>query len=128
MADLSITVANVVPVAGFTSETGYLAGATITRGQSVYLDTNASPPSWKLADVDASALAAGSGGVGISLSDVASGQPMIVMTGGDLGLGAILTQGVIYCVGDDPGTICPYGDLASGDRVTILGKWFLCVS
>lgn len=119
MADLTITVANVVPVAGYQAESGYLAGATITRGATVYLDSTTS--TWKLADCDASAAAAGSAGVGISLSDVVATQPMLVMQGGDLGLGAILTVGQIYCVSATAGGIAPYADLTTNGRVTILG-------
>lgn len=119
MASLTITVGNMIPVAGYQAESGYLAGATITRGQSVYLDSTTS--TWKLADCDASAAAAGSAGIGISLSDVVATQPMLVQQGGDLGFGAILTVGQIYCVAATAGEICPYSDLTTNGRVTILG-------
>lgn len=118
-ADLTITAANLIPVAGYNAESQFLAGATITRGQTVYLDTSTN--TWKLADCDLSAAAAGSAGFGISLSDAVSGQPMFVQTDGDLGFGAILTVGQIYCISATAGGICPYGDLTTNGRVTIIG-------
>ena len=118
MADLTITVSNMVPATGYTAESAYLAGATITRGQSVYLSA---VNTWLLADADASALAAGSTAVGISLSDVVATQPMLVMQSGSLSFGAILTKGKIYCVSATAGGICPYADLTSAANVTILG-------
>lgn len=120
MAALTITVANIVPAAGFSAESAYLAGATITRGQAVYLD--ASTNTWKLADCDASAAAAGSAGLGISLSDVVATQPMLVMIAGTLAFGAILTNGGVYIVGGTAaGDIAPVGDLTTSWRLSILG-------
>lgn len=119
MTALTITAANIIPVSGYASETGYLAGASITRGQSVYFD--ASTSTWKLADSNASAATAGSGGIGIALNDAAASQPIAVQIGGSLGFGAILTKGKLYCPGATAGTIVPYEDLTSGDYVTILG-------
>lgn len=118
-ADLTITVANIVPVAGYDAETAFVAGATITRGQVVYLDSTTS--TWKLADADLSAAAAGSVAIGISLSDVVATQPMLVQKTGDLGFGAILTVGQVYCLSATAGGICPYADLTTNARVTILG-------
>lgn len=121
MAAVTITATAIIPAAGAAIETAYLAGATITRGQSVYLDTAASPPVWKLADADLSALGAGSSDVGISLSDVATGQFMQVFKGGNLGMGVCLTAGKVYCVNTVAGEIIAHAELASGCRVTILG-------
>jgi len=119
MAALSITAANIIPATGFSVENSYLAGATITRGQSVYFDTTTS--TWKLADSNATAATAGSGGVGIALNDAAASQPIAVQIGGNLGFGAILTKGKLYCPGATAGSIVPYEDLTTGDYVTILG-------
>lgn len=118
MADVTVTAANVVPAAGYSAETNYLAGATITRGQAVYLSA---ANTWLLADADASALAAGSTAVGISLSDVVATQPMLVMQSGVLSFGAVLTKGKIYCVSATAGGIAPYADLTTAANVTILG-------
>lgn len=120
MADLTITAANMIPVSGFSFEQTLLSGAAITIGQSVYLDTTTS--TWKLADANGSAATAGSGGVGVALtSAAAAAQPITVMTGGSLAFGAILTVGILYCVSATAGGICPYADLTTGDRVTVLG-------
>lgn len=121
MANLTITAANMIPVAGFGYEGTYLAGATVTRGAAIYLDTGATPPSWKLADANGTALLAGSGGVAISLSDSVSGQPVVAMTSGDLGFGAILTKGEVYIVSATAGSICLHSDAATNDYITILG-------
>lgn len=118
MADLIVTVGNVVAGSSPGIETAFLAGATITRGQPVYLTAS---NTWALADNDVSALAAGSSGIGISLSDVVATQNMIVQTSGTLNFGAILTKGTVYCVSSTAGGICPVADLGAGDYVTILG-------
>lgn len=118
MAAVTITAASIIPVAGALVEGNFLAGATITRGQGVYL-TAANV--WALADSDLSAVAAGSGAFGISLSDVASGQSMLVFRGGDLGMGVCLTAGKVYCVNTVAGEIIAHAELASGTRVSIFG-------
>jgi hypothetical protein len=119
MANLTITVANMVPASDAQYETAYLAGGTLTRGMSVYLDSTTS--TWKAADCDASAAAAGSAGIGICMSDCVSGQPCVVQVGGSLAFGAILTVGTIYVVSATAGLICPVADLTTNGRVTILG-------
>lgn len=118
MAAVTITASAIVPVAGATIETAYLAGATITRGQAVYLTA---ANAWALADCNLSAIAAGSGGFGISLSDVASGQYMQVFRGGQLGMGVCLTVGKVYCINSTAGEIIAHAELTTNDRVTILG-------
>lgn len=119
MANLSPTASAVVPVTGATLESSYLAGATLARGNSVYLDS--ATATWKLADTNVSAAVAGSAGLGICLNDAAANQPVTVMIAGSLGLGAILTVGKVYCVSATAGAICPYEDLTTADRVSILG-------
>ena len=115
MAALTITAANVIPVSGYSFKTR-LSAAAITIGQSLYVDSS---DQWALADADA--LATGVA-VAISLSQAAAaGQPVIGITGGDLGLGAILTVGIPYCVGLAGGSIGPYSDLASGDFPCLVG-------
>jgi hypothetical protein len=117
MAALSITAASVVKGTGAVVNNG-TAGATITAGQTVYLDTADS--TYKLSDADgASALIRSS--EGIALNGAGSGQPLAVQIGGDITLGAILTAGVIYVLGDTAGGIMPAADLGASDRVTIIG-------
>jgi len=118
MADLTITKANVIKGANSTVVNG-IAGATVTAGQAVYEDTTDSNKI-KLADANgATALIATC--KGIALNDALAGQPISYIVGNDLGLGAILTIGTIYCLSATAGAICPAADLASGMRTTIIG-------
>lgn len=116
-ADLSITAANVVAGSGSQVVQG-TAGATVTAGQAVYLDTSAGM--WKLADDNSGTAAARSPG-GIALNGAATGQPLSVLKSGHVTIGATLTAGVAYYLSDTPGGICPVADLAAGEYPTILG-------
>lgn len=122
MADLTVTATQVLPgaeSAGATFASG-VAGATITAGQPVYLDTTTS--TYKVADNnDTSATLAVV--AGIALHGAASGQPLKIQTGGPftIGAGAAPTVGIIYCLSATAGGIAPSADLATGNRVTILG-------
>ena len=118
MADITVTAANVQEVAGASTQT-VTYGATITQGQSLYLDT--SVDKWKLADCDSTAATAGSGGVAIALTSGADGQKGIIVTSGNVDLGATLTVGEIYVLSGNAGGIAPEGDLASNDYVVVLG-------
>lgn len=119
MADLTITVGNMVPASDAQYETAYLAGGTLTRGMSVYLDTSTN--TWKAADCDLSAAGAGSGGIGICMSDCVATQPCVVQIGGSLAFGAILTKGTQYVVSATAGGICPQADITTNGRITVLG-------
>lgn len=116
MADLTITAANVVAVAGKTVVG--TAGATLTAGQVVYLDT--ATASYKLADNNSGTAAVRSPG-GIALNAAASGQPVSVFQSGTITIGATLTGGVAYYLSDTPGGICPVADLVTGEYPTFLG-------
>lgn len=116
MSDISITAANVVPVAGY-QFVDLVAGATITAGQVVYQD--ASDLKAKLADCDG---AAALGVVkGIALNNASANQPVRVQTAGDLNIGATLTVGEIYVLSGDAGGVAPEGDLANPDKVSLIG-------
>lgn len=117
MSDLSITATSVVAGAGARSESG-TAGATVTAGQTVYLD--GTTDTYKLADCD-SATAAVRSVVGIALNPAASGQPLKVHTRGPITIGATMTVGTTYYLSQNPGGICPIGDLSTGDYRTIIG-------
>lgn len=117
MADLTITAANVVAGSGARTAAG-TAGATITAGQVVYLDSASS--TYKLADCD-SATAAVRSPAGIALNGASSGQPIDVLTSGPITIGATLTAGVAYYLSATAGGICPVADLAAGDYPTIIG-------
>ena len=117
MADITITAASVVPGGGATINYG-TAGASVTAGQVVYLDS--STGTYKLADCD-SATAAARSPVGIALHASASGQPLGVQTSGLITIGATVTAGVGYYLSGTAGGICPVADLATGDYPTFLG-------
>jgi hypothetical protein len=116
MANLSITAANVVPVDGY-GFVDTVAGATITRGTPCY--ESATNGQSLICDANDTALKATV--KGIALQDAAAGQPLRLMVSGNLGLGAILTVGTVYCLSATAGAICPYADLTTNDYVTILG-------
>lgn len=116
MADLSITAANVIAGSGAVIEHG-TAGATITAGQTVYLD-EVTTGRYKLADAD------GSGTTrprGIALHGASDGQPLAVIKEGRLTINAVLTAGVSYFQSPTPGGIAPRADVLTGDIVTYLG-------
>jgi hypothetical protein len=115
MADLSITAANVAKGTDAVVATG-TAGATITAGQTVYLDSSVNQ--LKLGDADAQARSVVRG---IALHGASSGQPIDYQTWGNLDLGATLTVGEIYVQSTTAGGIAPEGDLVSTDYVTVLG-------
>lgn len=118
MADLSITAANVVADSGAVSIQTYTAGATITAGQAVYIDTAASNVV-KLAQADGTALEATVKGV--ALHGASSGQPVAVAVSGELDLGASLTVAQVYILSATAGGIAPVGDLASSSYLSIIG-------
>ena len=117
MADLTITAANVAKGTGSSTANG-TAGATITAGQVVYLDSSDSL--YKLADTD-SATAAVRSPVGIALHAALAGQPLTILTGGLITIGATTVVGVPYYLSGTAGGICPYADVAAGDYPVFLG-------
>lgn len=120
MSDVSITAANVIAGSNASITRG-IAGATITAGQAVYLDT-ATTGEWLLADSDsATVIARGSARFGIALNGASDGQPLAVQTEGLITIGGTLVAGVAYYLSDTPGGICPFADLATGDYVTLVG-------
>ena len=113
MADLTITAANVAAGTDAIISKDYNAGATITAGQAVYLDTTTTPYTWKLADCD-SATAAARSYQGSSLHGALSGQPLAVITGGSYTVGATMTAGLAYYLSKTAGGLCPVADIAAG--------------
>lgn len=116
MVDISITAASVVRGTDSHTQTG-TAGATITAGQTVYLDSDGV---YQLADSN-SATAAARVPAGIALNGAADGQPLTILTRGQVTIGATLTAGVVYYQSDTPGGICPVADIGSGEYATIVG-------
>lgn len=115
--DLVITAANVAAAGGASVDRSYNAGATVTAGQTVYLDSSTS--TWKLAGSNSTAAAAALKGIALHAS--ASGQPLAVQTGGTITIGATTTVGKIYVLSKNSGAIAPVDDLASGNYVTVVG-------
>jgi hypothetical protein len=116
MADISITAANVVAGSDAVRESG-TAGATVTAGQLVYLDT--SDMKYKLADSNgAAALRVPNG---IALNGASNGQPLSVQKGGDITIGGTLTAGIPYFLSDTPGGLCPLPDIGTGEYSCIIG-------
>lgn len=117
MSDLSITAANVAAGTAAVTVDG-TAGATITAGQCVYLDSTTS--TYKLCDAD-SATAAVRAPAGVSLNGASSGQPIKIQTGGNINPGATVVVGQIYVPSATAGGIAPVTDLTTGWYTSILG-------
>ena len=116
-ADLSVTAGSVVPASDATMENG-TAGATITTGQVVYLDSSTN--TFKLADAD-SATSAVRTPYGIALNGASSSQPVRVLKAGGLNPGATVVVGKVYVLSTTAGGIAPVTDLATGTYVSVLG-------
>lgn len=116
MADLVITAANVAAGSGAKIEHG-TAGAAVTAGQAVFLDTD---NTYKLADAN-SVTPAARVDSGIALHAAAAGQPLAVCSNGPITIGATVSVGVGYYLSNNPGGICPVADLASGSYPNFLG-------
>jgi hypothetical protein len=116
MADVVVTAASVVKGSDTQMQDGIL-GATVTAGQTGYLDTATS--TWKLADSNAS-LTTGTLG-GIFLNGGVSGQPVKVAVSGSINPGFTVTVGSIYVLSATPGGIAPAADLTSGWYTSIVG-------
>lgn len=99
------------------------AAATLTAAQSAYLNGSSK---WDLADADgagsATADTAGANEIGIIINPAALDQPVVVAKDGavlDLGVSANKDWYVVSP--NAPGGIAPYGDLTTGDYITLLG-------
>ena len=122
MANVVVTAASVVPITGTTNNTNIgqgIAGAAITAGQELYMDSTASN---QLKPADATSLAKATV-VGNALNNAAVGQPVQYAISGDETFGSGLTKGSVYVLSATPGggNICPWTDLVSGNYVTIVG-------
>lgn len=116
MADISITPANCVKVAGATVANG-IAGESITAGQAVYLKASDS----KLWKADANDTSATAEVVGIALHAAAANQPLQYQTAGQLTIGATVAAAETYILSTTAGGIAPVADLASASYLTRIG-------
>ena len=117
MADLSVTAGSVVPTSTTIVRQG-IAGAAITAGQTVYLDSSTS--TYKLADSNG-ATAAVAATKGVALNGASSGQPIDVATGGDINPGATVAVGAAYAQSTTPGGIAAIADVTAGQYMTVIG-------
>lgn len=118
MAAISVTPGSVLRVDGEVVN-GFLAGATITAGMSVYVDSAGA------VQIGTNATSAGSGVgaqlVGIALNGGSIGQPIsILKTGGTVNIGGTVSIGKQYCLGT-AGGIIPVDDIASTEFITPIG-------
>lgn len=116
MANLSITATAVVAGTDAVTEVRP-AGAALTAGQVVYLDT--ATDTYKLADADGAAALRSPRG--ICLNGAAIGQPVTIIRAGTVTIGATLTGGIAYALSATAGAICPMGDLTTGAYPAFLG-------
>lgn len=113
--DLSVTANSVTWVSGVRPFVGK-AGATITPGQPVYLDTTTNTYKLTDGDTDAESVCAG-----ISLDGGVSGRDMLIAPpGAVINIGATVTLGTVYVCSLTAGGIAPWADLSTGDYTTIL--------
>ena len=120
MADYAVTAASVLPSAtGANWDTGY-AGATITRGQWLYLDSTTN--TLKLADANDTAATAVV--KGMALNDAVTGGAVVYQRSGPLTLTTTpaLTPGHPVYLSATPGMMAPQADLTTGWRVVSLGR------
>jgi len=121
MADLSVTVTQVVPDTSGEIRTGP-AAAIIEAGEAVYF--NESNQNWALAD--ASALATlNSGtkiGIAVSTANVAAQKLSVQVTGSPtIGAGASVAAGQTYVVSETAGGIAEESDTGAAAFTCILG-------
>lgn len=117
MSDLSITAASVLAGTGAKKVNG-IAGATITAGKVVYLESSSGK--YKLADCD-SATAEAKAPAGIALNGASDGQPLTILTEGPITIGATVVGGTAYYLSPNAGGIAPLADVLTGDNVVLLG-------
>jgi len=117
MAALSITAGSVVKGTGAKTTTG-IAGASITAGQVVYLDS--ATQKYQLCDAD-SGTAAARTAAGIALHAAAANQPLTVQTSGQITIGATVAPGVAYFTSATAGGVAPVADNTTGVYPTFLG-------
>ena len=118
MAAISITAANVLK-----SSTGQVSvgtsGATITAGQSVYIDTSDSN---KIKLADANGTAPANTFAGIALNAASSGQPVSYCTNDTAGftIGATVVAGDTIWLSQTPGGLTKtIGDLSGGIAIVV---------
>ncbi len=115
---LSITATNVISSINPAYGQG-TAGAAITAGQLLYLDSATN--TLKLADSDALASA---DSVGIALHGAGVGQPIKYQTAGDITIGATILAAEPYFNSPTPGAIEYYSNCTTGSytKTVMMGR------
>jgi hypothetical protein len=93
-------------------------GATISAGQSVYLDS--ADKKFKLADCNASVTTAAIRGIAVT-PGVDGGYGYVATGGSVILVGTTMAVGEVYYVGGTAGSIIPHGDLTTNDYVSRIG-------
>ncbi len=120
MANYTVTAASVLASVGATTRTG-VAGATITAGQYLYIDT-ANSNVLKLADANGTAVERVVAGVALHAS--LTGQPIKYATLDPAFVPGFTTAAVgdiVILDSATPGDAQPSADATAGDYVTVLG-------
>lgn len=116
MADITITAANVLFTSGTKEQKN--AGAALTAGQVVYLDSAAD--TYKLAQADGTAAEVDARGIALHAAGI--GQPAtIARSGSVINIGGTTAKTTTYCVSAAAGGVAPLADLTSGQRICELG-------
>lgn len=111
-ADLSITASSFQLGENAKTEIG-TAGAVLTVGQLIYLDSTAQ--TWKLADANLSAAAASVAAIVASPAAAIGNKFVYCYRDDDLTPGATLSMTApVYCLSGTAGGICPVADLTTG--------------
>ena len=118
MADVTISGSPKAPATGAAGVRYAEAGAAITAGQAIYLDSTDGNTA-KPADANLSSAAAAA--VGVSLTGAADGEQVAYVVSGDFELGGTLVKGTTYILSATAGGIAPDSDAVSGWYKTILG-------
>jgi len=118
MADVSFTATSFVAGSGAVTVNG-TAGEAVARGDAVYL-LSTDNEYYKADCTDSSKDAV----VGFALNDAANGQPIKILTEGDVtcdNLSLSITGNNGVYVLSEAGAIAPVGDLAADDYITVVG-------
>lgn len=117
MADLTITATAVVAGADAHVSHG-VAGETVTAGQTGY--KAAATGKYMKADSNSATVEARTPTC-LFLNGAAVNQPVAVLTGGDVTIGATLAANTPYFASDTAGGICPIADVGAGEYLTQVG-------
>ena len=118
MADIVITAANFIPSSVAQTFTG-TAGATITAGQPVYLNTVTS--TYNLCNANATGNGINVFG-GIAMDGASNGQRFLICRSDtNCALGGTVNSGQVVIVSGNAGNVCDVSSAVTGWYVTVIG-------